>query len=80
MQGFSTKRKKIITDIQNQIDVKKNLEDLNKITKEAYPQFKGDLYKYDASTKSVKPTKILLLNINQKLHSNNILKNCLIIQ
>ena len=67
MHGFSTKRKKIITDIQNQIDVKKNLEDLNKITKEAYPQFKGDLYKYDASTKSVKPTKNFIVEYKPEI-------------
>ena len=67
MRGFSSKRKHIITNIQNQIDVKKNIEELNKITKEAYPQFEGDLYKYDASTKSVKPTKNFIVDYKPEI-------------
>ena len=55
--GFSSKRKGLITDINNGINVKENTEELNKITKAAYPEFKGDLYRYNPATKSVIPTE-----------------------
>ena len=61
MKGFSTKRKNIMTDIISKIetgaDFKNDLAELNKITKAAYPEFKGDLYRYNPATKSIIPTE-----------------------
>jgi hypothetical protein len=57
MFGFSKNRQDLISKINKGTNVDKNLKKLNEITKTAYPQFEGNLYKYDASTKSVKPTK-----------------------
>ena len=61
MKGFSMKRKNIMTDIINKIetgaDFKSDLAELNKITKIAYPEFKGDLYRYNPATKSIIPTE-----------------------
>jgi hypothetical protein len=61
MRGFSTKRKNIMTDItdkiQKGIDIKDDVAELNKITKTAYPEFKGDLYRYNPATKSIIPTE-----------------------
>ena len=61
MRGFSQKRKGIMTDIISKIetgaDFKNDLAELNKITKAAYPEFKGDLYRYNPATKSIIPTE-----------------------
>ena len=57
LRGFSTKRRNLIDKIQKGYNIDANTEELNKITKEAYPQLQGDLVKYDPKTKSIIPTK-----------------------
>ena len=61
LKGFSMKRKNIMTTIMDKVqtgaDFKKDLAELNKITKIAYPEFKGDLYRYNPATKSIIPTE-----------------------
>ena len=57
IEGFSSKRKSLMGKIKNGTNVKDNMDELNKITKEVYPQFKGDLYKYHPATKTATPTK-----------------------
>ena len=57
MGGFSTKRRNLMDKISRGVDIDTNVSELNKITKEAYPQLKGDLIKYDPKTKSAIPTK-----------------------
>ena len=57
MGGFSTKRRSLMDKINRGINIDTNVSELNKITKEAYPQLKGDLIKYDPKTKSAIPTK-----------------------
>jgi hypothetical protein len=57
MGGFSTKRRSLMDKISRGVDIDTNVSELNKITKEAYPQLKGDLIKYDPKTKSAIPTK-----------------------
>ncbi len=57
MGGFSTKRRSLMDKINRGVNIDTNVSELNKITKEAYPQLKGDLIKYDPKTKSAIPTK-----------------------
>ena len=57
MGGFSTKRRSLMDKINRGTNIDTNVSELNKITKEAYPQLKGDLIKYDPKTKSAIPTK-----------------------
>jgi hypothetical protein len=55
--GYSTQRRSLIDKIQRGEDIKDNVQELNKITKIAYPEFKGDLYTYNPAIKNVVPTK-----------------------
>jgi hypothetical protein len=55
--GYSQLRRSLVDKIQKGIDVKKNVAELNKVTKIAYPEFEGDLYRYNPATKSVIPTE-----------------------
>ena len=55
--GYSQIRRGLVDKINRGIDVKENVAELNKITKIAYPEFEGDLYRYSPSTKSVIPTE-----------------------
>ena len=57
MGGFSTKRRSLMDKINRGTNIDTNVSELNKITKEAYPQLKGDLIRYDSKTKSAIPTK-----------------------
>lgn len=56
--GYSVRRKKLTLDIEKGLDVQTNLEDLNRLTKTAYPELvKGDKpYDVDRFGK-VRPTK-----------------------
>src|SRR5210317_1706840 len=55
---LSKPRRDLINKIQKGINVDANVEELNRITKLSYPDFKGDeFYKYDPATKNVVPTK-----------------------
>ena len=62
LDGFSTKRKFLMQKIKNGTNVETNMDELNKITKVAYPQFEGDLYKYNPATKTATPTKNFIFN------------------
>ena len=57
MQGFSVQRKGLMNKIKNGINIEPNVKKLNEITKIAYPEFEGNLYKYNAATKSAVPTR-----------------------
>ena len=55
---LSKPRRDLINKIQKGINIDGNVEELNRITKLSYPDFKGDeFYKYDPKTKNVVPTK-----------------------
>jgi hypothetical protein len=55
---LSKPRRDLINKIQKGINVDANVEELNRITKLSYPDFKGDeFYKYDPKTKNVVPTE-----------------------
>jgi hypothetical protein len=62
LEGFSSKRKFLMEKIKNGINVETNVDELNRITKKAYPQFEGDLYKYNPATKTAVPTKNFIFN------------------
>ena len=55
--GYSQIRRSLVDKIQKGIDVKENVAELNKVTKIAYPEFEGDLYRYNPATKSAIPTE-----------------------
>ena len=55
-RGYSTKRKSLLNDINQGIDVDKNLQELNDLTKSVYPEVKGkDAYKMVGN--KIVPTK-----------------------
>jgi hypothetical protein len=62
MQGFSIQRKGLMTKIKNGINIQPNIKKLNEITKIAYPEFEGNLYKYNPATKSAIPTKNFIID------------------
>jgi len=62
LDGFSSKRRSLMQKITNGTNVEANIDELNKITKAAYPQFEGDLYKYNPATKTATPTKNFIFN------------------
>ena len=62
LDGFSSKRRSLMQKITNGTNVEANIDELNKITKAAYPQFEGDLYKYNPATKTAIPTKNFIFN------------------
>ena len=62
MQGFSVQRKGLMNKIKNGINIEPNLKKLNEITKIAYPEFEGNLYKYNPATKSAVPTRNFIVD------------------
>ena len=79
LEGFSSKRKSLMQKITNGTNVEANINELNKITKEAYPQFEGDLYKYNPATKTAIPTKNFIFNYDPETafrqYFNELVKN-----
>jgi len=62
---LSRQRGDLIKNIQEGRNVKTNVEELNRITKLSYPDFKGNnFYKYDPATKNVVPTKNFVVKYN----------------
>ena len=62
LEGFSSRRKSLMQKIKDGTNVEDNIDELNKITKASYPQFEGDLYKYNPATKTAVPTKNFIFN------------------
>lgn len=55
-RGYSTKRKALLNNINQGIDIDKNLQELNDLTKSVYPEVKGkDAYKI--TNNKITPTK-----------------------
>lgn len=55
-KGYSTKRKALLNNINQGIDIDKNLQELNDLTKSVYPEVKGkDAYKI--TNNKITPTK-----------------------
>jgi len=78
LEGFSSKRKSLMQKIKNGTNVEANMDELNKITNAAYPQFKGKLYQYD-SLKGAVPTKNFTFNYDPETafrqYFNELVKN-----
>jgi hypothetical protein len=62
MQGFSVQRKGLMNKIKNGINIEPSIKKLNEITKIAYPEFEGNLYKYNPATKSAVPTRNFIVD------------------
>ena len=62
MQGFSVQRKGLMNKIKNGINIEPSVKKLNEITKIAYPEFEGNLYKYNPATKSAVPTRNFIVD------------------